>query len=102
MLRIARRLLDLAFSPGYKLNSGSNGEIQVENLQLNPEANVFRFLRRLPVQITKGTARMVTITGVSFVGALRDAWTAYKSNKIDHVVSIFVSDLSSTATARVS
>jgi hypothetical protein len=95
MNRVVDVLLRKVFSD-YKLAPAQNkGEINVVNLRLNPEADVFGFLRSLPVQITGGTAASVTLSGVSFLSILRDVWRAYRNNQVDLALKVKVSDVSS-------
>jgi hypothetical protein len=95
MNRVVDVLLRKVFSD-YKLAPAQNkGEINVVNLRLNPEAEVFGFLRSLPVQITEGTAASVTLSGVSFLSILRDVWRAYRNNQVDLALKVKVSDVSS-------
>lgn len=94
---VADLLLKKAFSD-YEVVSGWKGtDIHVVNLRLNPDADVFSFLRNQPVQIVAGTAASVTISGLSAVGLVKDLWNAYRNNQVDLKLRLHVSDLKGRA-----
>lgn len=93
------RVLKKAFSDYEIPPSHGKGVYTVENLRLNPDADMLRFLRGLPVRIVQGTAASVTVnTGLSMISLAKDLWRAYKNNQTDLVLKVKVSGLTGGVT----